>query len=300
MGPPLRFRFFLCLFLLYNSSTMTQPFFSIIIPTYNRRVFLKKAIDSVLCQSFNDFEIIIVDDGSNDGTRDLILSYDDARIRCVYQDNHGVAYTRNVGLTQSSGSFIAFLDSDDWWHEDKLKTAAEYINRYPEINIFHTEEVWYRNGELLAQKSKHKKPTGYVYKNALPLCCISISTAVINKTVFDKIGIFDEALTACEDYDFWLRATNTYEVMLIPEFLTLKDGGRPDQLSSSVWGLDRFRIKALKKMLLSETLSPERYESTLEELKKKCRIFAKGCIKHGKAEEAEKYSELAEKYKGRV
>lgn len=271
--------------ILYNKSME----FSVIIPTFNRRAFLEKAVNSVLAQSFSDFELIVIDDGSTDSTKGLMALYKDKRIIYVYQKNHGVSTARNKALTLAKGNYIAFLDSDDWWKKEKLEKATEYIERYPDINIFHTEEIWFRNGKLLNQKKKHKKPSGFVYKNALSLCCISISTAVIKKGVFETVGTFDETLEACEDYDFWLRATNKYEVKLIPDALTLKDGGRPDQLSSKIWGLDRFRIKALEKMLASEMLTKSDYKITFKEFEKKCEIFALGAEKRGKLEEAKFY-----------
>ena len=143
------------------------------------------------------------------------------------------------------------------------------------------------------QKKKHKKPTGLVYTKALALCVIGFSTAVVKKQVFERVGMFDETFEACEDYDFWLRSTNKYEVKLIPESLTIKDGGREDQLSSSIWGLDRFRIKALEKMLESNDLTPKKIEATLEEFRKKCNIFAKGAKKRGKIKEATFYTNLS-------
>lgn len=273
-----------------------QTFFSVIIPTYNREPFLRKAVDSVFGQTFRDLELIVVDDGSSDGTGELMSSYRDSRLAYLYQPNGGVSKARNKGLAEAKGAFIAFLDSDDRWVPEKLQKAREYIALFPGINIFHTEEVWYRNGELLGQKKKHEKPTGRVYGKALPLCCISISTAVVKREVFDAVGRFDESLEACEDYDLWLRVTSRYDVKLINEYLTIKDGGRPDQLSSSIWGLDRFRIKALEKMLSSGTLSVKDRELTFAELEKKCRVFASGAEKRGNTEIAEYYKTLPLKY----
>jgi glycosyltransferase involved in cell wall biosynthesis len=275
----------------------TQIFFSVIIPAFNRRPFLETAVRSVLEQTCRGLELIVIDDGSTDGTREMVSSIDDNRLRYVYQSNRGVSHARNRGLEISSGHFIAFLDSDDRWVPEKLEKTLTCIKQSPDIRIFHTEEVWYRGDRLLNQKKKHRKPSGAVYRNALPLCCISISTAVIGKNVFESIGAFDENMKACEDYDFWLRATNRYRVKLIPEELTIKDGGRPDQLSSSVWGLDRFRIKALEKILSSGTLEFEDHKATLKELVKKCEIFAAGCEKRGKSREAERYRNLPLKYR---
>lgn len=271
------------------------PFFSVIIPTFNRKDFLKIAIESVLEQTCRDFELIIVDDGSTDGTETMLDNYEDQKIKYLLQENKGVSSARNRGLEESKGRFIAFLDSDDKWVDEKLETTIEYIDKYPDINIFHSEETWYKNKKLHNQKNKHKKPDGYVYFKALPLCCISISTAVIRRDVFDDIGVFDETLPACEDYDFWLRATQKYDVKLIPEYLTIKDGGRPDQLSSQP-GLDKYRIQALEKMLSSKKLSGDQYEHTRLELQKKCKIYAKGAEKRGKLKEAEFYKEFANKY----
>jgi len=271
------------------------PFFSVIIPTFNRKDFLKIAIESVLEQTCRDFELIIVDDGSTDGTETILDNYEDQKIKYLLQENKGVSSARNRGLEESKGRFIAFLDSDDKWVDEKLETTIEYIDKYPDINIFHSEETWYKNKKLHNQKNKHKKPDGYVYFKALPLCCISISTAVIRRDVFDDIGVFDETLPACEDYDFWLRATQKYDVKLIPEYLTIKDGGRPDQLSSQP-GLDKYRIQALEKMLSSKKLSGDQYEHTRIELQKKCKIYAKGAEKRGKLKEAEFYKEFANKY----
>lgn len=270
--------------------------FSVIIPTYNRRQLLTKAIDTVLAQTFDDFELIIIDDGSTDDTKEVVADYDDQRIQYFYQENQGPAAARNLGLKHVQGEWIAFLDSDDWWLPQKLQRAVDYIEKCPDIKIFHTEEVWYRRGKLLEQKKKHKKPDGYVYQKALPLCCISISTAVVHRSILEEAGGFDESFEACEDYDLWLRLTSKYPVKLIPEFLTEKDGGRPDELSVSVWGLDRFRIRALSKMLDVGDLSDDDWRETFKELAKKCRIFAKGAKKRGKNDECEHYMALIKKY----
>jgi len=273
-----------------------SPFFSVIIPTYNRKTLLKTSLESVLVQTFDDFEVVIIDDGSTDNTNKMIESYEDNRIKYIHQDNHGVAHARNRGIENSEGKFIAFLDSDDKWVRQKLQRACDFINECPAISIFHTEELWYKSGKLLNQKKKHMKPSGYVYQYALPLCCISISTAVIRQSVFEDIGIFDETLPACEDYDFWLRATHKYEVKLIKESLTIKDGGRPDQLSSQR-SLDRYRIKALEKMLLSKELNRNEYELTCQELIKKCLVFSSGAEKRGKFDESKFYKNLIITYK---
>jgi len=269
-----------------------NPFFSVIIPTYNRKDFLKVAIDSVLCQTFENFELIIVDDGSTDGTENLVTNYKDIRINYIHQKHKGVSSARNKGITNAQGKFISFLDSDDRFRKEKLETTSRYIKEYPQYKIFHTEEIWYRNGKLLPQKIYHKKPLGLIFKNAVKLCCISPSTAVIKKDIFSQVGLFDEKLPACEDYEFWLRVTSQFPVFLIPEYLTVKEGGHPGQQSKKYPAMDKFRIYALKKILESGRLNKSNYAAALEEFRNKCSVYIKGAIKRGKIKEVALYKQL--------
>jgi len=274
-----------------------MPFFSVIIPAYNRADFLKKAADSVLSQTFNDFELIIVDDGSEDGTKKLVNSLPDQRIKYIYQDNSGVSAARNRGIKEAEGEFIAFLDSDDWWLPGKLEETEKHIKNNPDYRIFHTQEKWFRGGAVLNQKKVHRKPHGDIFARCLKLCCVSISTAVIHKSVFEKVGLFNKSFPACEDYDFWLRVSAEYTVYLMDKVLTEKEGGHPDQQSKRFAGMDRFRIRAICDILDSGKLDSKRYKTALKELKRKCRIYANGCFKRGKFDEGKKYMDIIEKYR---
>ena len=276
---------------------MNQPFFSIIIPTYNRATFLIKAIRSVLEQTFRDFELIIVDDGSTDETLSLIKNCTDKRLVYLPQPHQGVSASRNAGVRASRGSWIAFLDSDDCFAPDKLTRAREYINQFPDFSVFHTEEIWYLNNRLLNQKNIHRKPEGDVFAQALRLCCISPSTAVIRRDVFNTVGFFDESLPACEDYDFWLRVSARLAVKLIPEVLTIKQGGHSDQLSRRYPGaMDTFRIKAITKLLDAGILSEAQRLLAITELQNKCRIYIAGAQKRRKDNEVKEYTELMRAY----
>ena len=272
------------------------PLFSVVIPSYNRKNFLKKSIDSVLNQNIRDYELIVVDDGSTDSSILLVADYRGKGLTYIRTSNLGVSHARNTGIQNSRGSYIAFLDSDDWWESSKLKHVLESINNFSDIDLFHTEETWFKNEKLLNQKKKHRKPDGHVYKKCLPLCCIGMSTLVVKKSLFTKIGMFDETMPVCEDYDFFLRATLENKVKLIPLSLTIKDGGRVDQLSNQP-GLDKYRIYALEKMLNSGHLSGENLELTISELEKKCTIYAKGSEKRGKIVEAKKYWDKLKYYR---
>ncbi|MFA5337631.1 MAG: glycosyltransferase family A protein [Candidatus Omnitrophota bacterium] len=281
---------------------MQHHFFSIIIPTYNRKQFLKIALNSVLAQTFDDYEIIIVDDGSTDGTRSMFEGQNPwtqargKKAKYIYQQNKGPAAARNTGIKQAKGEFICLLDSDDRFREDKLKVAYEYIKKYPQYKIFHTEEIWYKDGALLSQKIYHKKPSGSVFGNSVKICSIGTSTAIIQKDIFTEIGLFDENLLACEDYEFWLRVTNKRKVLLIPDYLTIKQGGHPGQQSFKYEAMDTFRIYALKKILESNELTKDNFKIAADELKRKCEIFIKGALKRGKIKEVEYCRSLVEKF----
>ncbi len=272
------------------------PLFSVVIPSYNRKNFLKKSIDSVLNQNIGDYELVVVDDGSTDSSILLVADYRGKGLTYIRTSNLGVSHARNTGIQNSRGSYIAFLDSDDCWESSKLEHVLESINNFSDIDLFHTEETWFKNEKLLNQKKKHRKPDGHVYKKCLPLCCIGMSTLVVKKSLFTKIGMFDETMPVCEDYDFFLRATLENKVKLIPLSLTIKDGGRVDQLSNQP-GLDKYRIYALEKMLNSRHLSGENLELTISELEKKCTIYAKGSEKRGKIVEAKKYWDKLKYYR---
>ena len=271
-----------------------EKFISVIIPTYNREQRLKKAIDSVLNQTCLHFELIVVDDGSEDNTADLIDSYN-FDIVYVRQKNKGPAAARNTGIRAARYNLLAFLDSDDWFAENKLEIQAKAMQENPSYLISHTQEIWYRNGEILNQKIKHKKNSGDIFNQSLKLCAVGMSTVMMRKELFERYGFFDEEYPCCEDYEFWLRVSAEQKFLLIDQPLTLKDGGRDDQVSSIYRaGMDKFRIQAIMKMLASGSLTEKQKKSSLEELQRKCRIYGTGCIKHGRAEEGSYYLNLPE------
>jgi len=272
-----------------------KPQASVIIPTYNRGWIIKEAIDSILAQDYTDFELIVVDDGSTDHTSDVLVSYGDD-IKVLFQKNKGVSAARNRGIAEASGKFIAFLDSDDLWLPQKLTVQMEFFNQTPDAMICQTEEVWIRNGLRVNPKKRHKKPSGMIFKPSLELCLVSPSAVMIQRSLFDRVGKFDESLPACEDYDLWLRISCRFPVHLIDTPLIIKRGGHDDQLSSRA-GLDRFRIKAIEKIIKSGILSDDQNRAAVQTLKKKCGIYAAGCRKRGREEEAEYYESLSKTFR---
>ncbi|MBI4965986.1 MAG: glycosyltransferase [Desulfomonile tiedjei] len=272
-----------------------MPLVSVIIPTYNRRSVLERAICSVLSQTFKDFELIVVDDGSQDSTSELLSQFD-GKLKAVYQENHGVSSARNLGIRHAQGELLAFLDSDDEWLPDKLaRQTAQFDSAGPWF-VCHTDEIWLRDGNQVPQKKYHFKQGGHFFERALERCLMSPSSVMISRTLLNKVGHFDEELTAAEDYDLWLRITAFHEVHFVPEPLVIKHGGCRDQLSQTVPAIDRFRIRAIQKILAMPELCEDYRRSAALELIRKCEIVASGCERKGKKLEAEEYRALARSY----
>ena len=275
---------------------MPQPLVSIIIPTRNREALVAKAIDSVLNQTQQDFELIVVDDGSTDATPEVLRAYGN-RIACLRIDPAGPSAARNRGIAAAHADLIAFLDSDDLWLPRKLERQLEYHAAHADAVISQTREVWIRNGVRVNARAKHRMHSGWIYEHCLPLCIVSPSSVMIHRTVFDHIGLFDESMPACEDYDLWLRIAPHYPIHLIDEELIIKYGGHADQQSRCIPALDCLRIKAICKSLESKDLNDDQRAAAVIELQRKCRIYAQGCRKRGKVDEAREYETKPHNYR---
>ena len=264
---------------------------SVIIPTYNRCDLLKRAINSVIKQTITPKEIIIVDNGSTDQTYQMVSSLF-PEINYFIEKKRGVSAARNKGILESKSKWIAFLDSDDAWKPTKLEKQMEFsIFNQDKYRIIHTDETWYRNKKFLNQLKKHKKSGGNIFKNSLQLCCISPSSVVLKKQIFEEYGLFDENLEVCEDYDMWIRITAKEEVGFLDSPLVLKYGGHSDQLSKKFWGMDRFRIKSLEKNLKNEHFSKSQKINVLDTLIEKLTIVSDGALKRGNKEIFKKYND---------
>ena len=257
---------------------------SVVIPCFNRKKTLSRSIDSVVNQTYKPSEIIIVDDGSTDGTRDFILnSY--PNIKYFFQPKKGVSSARNKGIRESSYDWVAFLDSDDEWLPQKLEKQINQLGKYSEIFISHTNEIWIRNGVRVNQMKKHQKYGGYIFDKCLDICRISPSSVLIHKKVLKDVGVFDETLQVCEDYDLWLRITSKYSVLFERELLIVKYGGHKDQLSKVKEGIEQFRIQSLEKILALNHLTEDQFIMTKNMLVRKLSIYAKGLEKRNKFDE---------------
>ena len=248
---------------------------SVIIPTYNRSKLLIRAIKSVINQTLQPEEIIVIDNGSTDNTSNIIARYF-RNIRYFFHDKKGVSSARNKGLKISRGNWISFLDSDDEWVKDKLMLQREYLLKNSNAQFLHTNEIWYKNGKYLNQKKIHKKSGGFIFKNCLELCCISPSSTMIKKKLFDKIGYFDESFEVCEDYEFWLRVSSKIKIHFLEDKLTIKHGGHDGQLSKKYWGMDRFRIMAIEKNILNNWFNEKQKSYAIDDLISKIKIILIG------------------------
>ncbi|MCE9625615.1 MAG: glycosyltransferase family 2 protein [Deltaproteobacteria bacterium] len=256
-----------------------SPSVSVIIPTYNRADFLQEALDSVQAQTLAPLEVIVVDDGSTDGTLDALMASELPHLHILSQERRGPAAARNLALDAVRGDYVAFLDSDDLWLPEKLRVQADFMEANPEIRFCQTEELWIRRGVRVNPMKKHAKPSGWIFAACLPFCVVSPSAVMMERKFLLELGGFDPAFPVCEDYELWLRASLKSPFRTLDQALTVKRGGHEDQLSRAEWGMDRFRVQALEKLLSGSELDPEHRRQAEAELLRKLKILSKGFAK---------------------
>ena len=272
---------------------------TVIIPTFNRGYSLAESIQSVLDQSFTDFELIVVDDGSTDNTPEVMNQFPSIH-KISMKKNQGVSFARNRGMEQSRGEWIAFLDSDDLWERHKLATQMKWVERHPDCHAVYTDEIWIRNGVRVNPMNKHRKYSGDIFRYCLPLCIVSPSSVLLRAELLNEVGGFDESMPVCEDYDLWLRIAIRFPFHFIEEKLIVKRGGHEDQLSRKFWGMDRWRVKALQKLLQESGVNDEQRDLVVSMLIEKCEILACGYGKRGKSQDEDYYRNLKTRYFGFV
>ncbi len=268
---------------------------SIVIPTYNRYEVLKRALTSVFAQTYTDYEVIVIDDGSIDNSSDI--QQDFPTIKYFYQENGGVSSARNLGIKKASFEWIAFLDSDDEWDKNKLQKQVLFHQENREIFMSYTDEKWIRNGVSVKIPKKFRKYGGDIFKECLSHCIIAPSSTLIHKSLLAEVGTFDESLEVCEDYDLWLRVAQGHKIGLIDLPLISKYGGDEDQLSVKFWGMDRFRTLSLEKLLKKQMKNEA---MILDMLLKKYRVLLKGAVKYERAVEITKYIEKIKFYENKL
>jgi glycosyltransferase involved in cell wall biosynthesis len=265
---------------------------SVVIPTYNRRAMVREAVESVLAQRDASFELIVVDDGSTDGTLEDLAQLD--RVTVERTERRGPAAARNFGVAFARAPLLAFLDSDDLWAPDKLHRQLEFMRTHRDCAISQTGEIWIRDGRRVNPGLRHLKRAGDIFIDSLQTCLISPSAVILRTELFRALGGFDEDLAAAEDYDLWLRILVDHEPGLLDEALVTRRAGHSDQLSSSIPAIDRFRAVALMKLLANDRLSDARRATVVDVLTEKCRILAKGANRRDRTSESNLFAMVAD------
>ena len=289
------------------------PTVSVIIPTFNRYGMLIDAISSVSHQTFRNFELIVVDDGSDDKTRnlptvDVEAAYPesgtpappheppDGGFRYVRIEHTGMpGAVRNAGAKVARGQYIAFLDSDDVWLPEKLSLQIAQMQKGGALS--HTRELWLRDGRTISQSSQRHKRRGKLLEDSLKKCVIGPSTVMIDRDFYMQSGGFREDIEIAEDYEFWLRLVPYCTVEYIDTALTVKRAGHGDQLTEKYGHIEIFRIHALKKLVDDMYFVGEDQKTARKELSRKCAIYANGARRRGRLEEARKYEDYAKDYR---
>lgn len=268
---------------------------SVVIPTYNRADRVVHAVASVLAQREVEPEVIVVDDGSEEDI-EVGLAPFRGRLRIVRQKHLGVSAARNRGVAESSGAWIAFLDSDDEWLPHKTLEQLHFHRDHREVLVSQTGELWIRDGVRVNPCKHHAKPSGDIFVPSLARCLVSPSAVMLRRDLFTSVGGFDESMPVCEDYDLWLRLSLDQSFGLVEEPLMVKYGGHADQLSRQYWGMDRFRVLTINRLLAEGRLSRVRQMAAQRVLTAKCAVLAKGARRRGRREDANSYEALAGQY----
>ena len=272
-----------------------MPSVAVVVPVRDRAAMVSEAIASVLAQTYRDFALVVVDDGSTDGSASVAeaaLAGAPPGSRVLRQEAQGVAAARNAGVAAVDCGWVAFLDSDDLWLPTKLEAQMTWLAARPSYRIAQTGERWLEHGRQRNPRDWHRKEE-QLFPRCLERCLVSPSAVVIRRDLYEHLGGFDPSFPICEDYELWLRIAFREPVGLVPEPLVVKRGGHPDQLSRSTWGLDRYRVAALVKLLATAALSAEERDAVVVTMRARCEVLAKGAARRGREDEAARYRALA-------
>ena len=211
----------------YHSSPLVTPLVSVIIPTYNAEKFIVQAIESVFAQTYRQYEILVIDDGSTDNTQEVLRVFED-RLHCYYQNNRGPSSARNKGIQFASGEYICFLDADDLWTSEKLQSQVEFMESHPELGLVFSDHEDFNQEECMSSTwlDVKKKALGLELETQIPLeeafsklvyeNYISTPTVMVRKQCLEKVGGFDENLWSVEDRDLWLRIAAHFPIACLP------------------------------------------------------------------------------------
>lgn len=195
-----------------------MPSVSVIIPTYQRANLVSQAIESVLAQTYTDYEIIVVIDGSTDNTKEVLAQFKD-KITVIYQENKGLSAARNTGIMATKGLYVAFLDDDDLWAPNKLEKQLACFESNPKIGLVYSDGFFFNEKSVLPDKwtSVYPPPPVWQFLALFARNVILASTVVVPRECLEEVGLFDETLKSCEDYDLWLRIIEKFPIYFLNE-----------------------------------------------------------------------------------
>jgi glycosyltransferase involved in cell wall biosynthesis len=194
-----------------------MPKVSVVIPAYNAMQYLPETVDSVLRQSFTDFELLIIDDGSLDNIKEWTFNLPDKRVKLISQTNQGLSSARNTGIVNSNGEYIAFLDADDLWEETKLEKQVNYLNEQPQVGLIHTWMLLIDEQSQPTGKIMKSYAEGKIWQQLLEKNIIACPSVMVRRRCFATVGLFDKDLRSIEDWDMWIRIAVFYPFAVIKE-----------------------------------------------------------------------------------
>jgi glycosyltransferase involved in cell wall biosynthesis len=250
-----------------------MPYFSIVIPVYNKEKFVAKTLKSVLVQTFLDYEIIIVNDGSTDNSEAEIRILNDTRIQYYSKKNEGIAMARNFGIEKATAEYICFLDADDYWFPNFLVTMHRFTSELVEQKVFATAiEIETKNKTIPAQYSISKKnefETINFFNASQKECALWTSSVCIHKSVFDKVGTFDVKIKHGEDTEMWIRIGLEFPIVFIRKVLAryvydAKSVSRNSNYYFEHYTFDKYSLEEKKNPELKKYIDLNRFSAVIK------------------------------------
>jgi len=271
-----------------------MPTVSVIIHTYNNEKFIAETVESVLNQTYKDYEIIVVDDGSEDGTRDALIPYMQ-KIRYHYKENGGIASAKNAGISLSETEFVAFLDHDDLWVPDKLQLQMEHFNENPQIGLVYAKYTSFRDGKELRTKPE-KGYSGWIFKELLAKSFIQTSTVVVKRECLDAAGPYDETFSLGDEYDMFLRIARKFQCGFVDKGLT-RYRVHDTNASNNDFLFDNENLGVYKKIYNNFTdLDGVEKKILRKRIARYSMKVAEGLYSQGKLEESKEYQKEANNF----
>ncbi len=275
-----------------------MPKVSVVIPVYNSYKYIEETLDSVLSQTYTDFEVIVVDDGSKDKTTSIVKQYQvkhPEKVILIQKENGGPASARNMGIKAAHGEFIAFNDSDDLWLPLKLEKQMEHFNSGPQIGLVYSKYTSFKDDKELRTKPE-KGHSGWIFAKLLSKSIVQASTMIVRRKCLDAVGTFDESFSLADEYDMSLRIAKKFQCHFIDQSLT-RYRVHDTNASKNNLLFDKENLKIYKKIYHNDTdLSNNEKKLLKKRVPRYCMKVAKGLYDQGQLDESKKYQSEALEY----